>query len=236
MGKRKKSKKFINELCVYCGKTADTSDHIPPQCIFAEPKKEELLEVPSCSNCNGSFSMDDEYFKTALTIIEGVDENPDAKRVLESVHRSFSKPNKKGFTKGFSKTIKILPITSYSGLFTRIVPTFEFNKIRILNTASRIVQGLHWIEKKSPIPEGVEVKCFWTLDFMNDVKPSSQILRNLAGYVYSKPSKTTGSVFEYWVSFLEEYSETIPEKSIWLLRFYQRIDILCVCVNEKYVK
>lgn len=237
MAKRKKSKKFKNENCVYCGKPADTSDHIPPQCIFAEPRKESLIEVPSCNSCNKGFSKDDEYFRTVLTMIEGVEENFDASKVFQNVHRSFSKPKKKGFTKSFINTLQITPKTTHSGLFIGFAPTFEFNKTRILRIAERIVRGLTWIENTVPILDNFEVTAFWALDFANDVKASSQSLRNLAGYVYSKSSKVVGKeVFRYWVSFLDEYPEAITGQSVWLLRFYERIDILCIVAERSGIK
>ena len=235
MAKRKRSKKFVNEECVYCSAAADTSDHVPPQGIFGEPKKEALLEVPCCTSCNSGFSKDDEYFRTVLTMIDGVEQNADAAQVLETVGRSFDKPKKKGFTRSFIKTLEILPQTTHSGLFIGMAPSFIFDKTRILATAERIVKALHWIEKGTRIPEGFDVTAYWWLDFKDNVKPPSQQLRNLAGYVNDKSSKVVGNeVFRYWASFLaDEFPIADAGQSVWLLRFYGMIDILCIVDKER---
>ncbi len=231
MTKRKKSKTFVGETCVYCGATADTSDHIPPQGVFAEPRSVALLEVPSCKVCNSSFSKDDEYFRTVLTMIEGVDQNPDAAKLLEAVHRSFNKPKKRGFTRSFIKTLRLVPRTTETGIYVGTSPSLEFDKTRILSTAERIIQGLYWIEKGIRLSPDRKVTAYWALDFLDNVKEPSQTLRNLGGYAFTKPSKVVGNeVFRYWVAFLEDDYPGQAEtgQSVWLLRFYGTIDVLGV--------
>ena len=50
--------------CVYCGQSSElTVDHVPPQCMLGE-RLGDVVEVPSCRECNQSFSLDDEYLKT----------------------------------------------------------------------------------------------------------------------------------------------------------------------------
>ena len=64
--------------CVYCGKIRTiTDDHIPPSSIFAKPKPNNLITVPSCHYCNQGSSKDDEYFRLTLTIRKDVSQHPD---------------------------------------------------------------------------------------------------------------------------------------------------------------
>ena len=35
--------------CIYCGNWAElTKDHIPPKCLFTDPKPENLITIPCC--------------------------------------------------------------------------------------------------------------------------------------------------------------------------------------------
>jgi hypothetical protein len=52
---------FGSLACVYCGGSADTSDHTPPQCLLPKPLPThvQVMTVPACSQCNGEFSQDE---------------------------------------------------------------------------------------------------------------------------------------------------------------------------------
>jgi hypothetical protein len=56
----------MNQKCIYCGKIADTKDHVPPKCFFLKPAPSNLITVPSCFACNNSFSQDEEYARTVF--------------------------------------------------------------------------------------------------------------------------------------------------------------------------
>lgn len=59
--------------CVFCGKIASTKDHIPSKNLLEKPYPDNLLTIPSCSRCNRSFSLDEEYF---LNVLVEVSDNP----------------------------------------------------------------------------------------------------------------------------------------------------------------
>lgn len=48
-------------VCIYCGGPRETRDHVPPRVLLDEPFPENLPVVPSCTSCNSSFSLDEEY-------------------------------------------------------------------------------------------------------------------------------------------------------------------------------
>jgi hypothetical protein len=82
-------------VCIYCGKTAEDVDHVPPKCLFQKPRPSGLVKVPCCKKCNRRFGIDDEYFRDslALSTYEAA-EPPELKTLHEAVRRSLLK---KGF-------------------------------------------------------------------------------------------------------------------------------------------
>ena len=53
----------MKKSCIYCGNTEDlTKDHIPPKTLFPKPRPSNLITVPCCKNCNGSFSLEKDLF------------------------------------------------------------------------------------------------------------------------------------------------------------------------------
>ena len=54
------------DACVYCGARATTRDHVPPRFLLETPLPDDLLTVPSCRDCNRSFSLDEQYLQVVL--------------------------------------------------------------------------------------------------------------------------------------------------------------------------
>ena len=60
----------MNEkTCIYCGKEADTREHVPARCLLEKPYPANLYTLPSCSKCNKSYSLDEEFFLATLAQI-----------------------------------------------------------------------------------------------------------------------------------------------------------------------
>lgn len=54
--------------CIYCqSQKGTTRDHVPPKELLRKPYPRNLLTVPSCAECNETYSIDEEYFR--LTIV-----------------------------------------------------------------------------------------------------------------------------------------------------------------------
>jgi len=59
-------------ICVICGqKSATTYDHIPPKCIFPEPRPSDLITIPACEECNKSTETLDEEFRVFINMFVG---------------------------------------------------------------------------------------------------------------------------------------------------------------------
>jgi hypothetical protein len=48
-------------FCTFCGGHTGTRDHCPSRVLLDEPYPDNLPVVPSCAQCNSSFSADEEY-------------------------------------------------------------------------------------------------------------------------------------------------------------------------------
>ena len=59
------SKKDHN-ICVFCGKPANSREHIPPRCFIDSPFPDDWPILPSCKKCNNSFSNDEQFVSRLL--------------------------------------------------------------------------------------------------------------------------------------------------------------------------
>lgn len=68
-----KTAKYMQRLparvCVYCGDSATTRDHVVADSILGLPLPTNALTVPSCDGCNRGFSKDEQYFTVVLGMI-----------------------------------------------------------------------------------------------------------------------------------------------------------------------
>jgi len=78
----------LTEMCVYCGGSPNTKDHVPSKTFLDEPLPPDLPVVDACENCNNSFSIHEQYVACLLECAingsvepEGVKRNK-VKRIL----------------------------------------------------------------------------------------------------------------------------------------------------------
>lgn len=58
-----------NKKCIYCDVTATTKDHVPSKTLLEKPYPNNLMTIDACSDCNKSFSLDEEYFLNVLAFL-----------------------------------------------------------------------------------------------------------------------------------------------------------------------
>ena len=107
----------IRKPCIYCGKGADTRDHIPPKSFFAVPRPSDLITVPSCTACNHRFQLDDDYAQTVLVLRDDVSGHPAVKRLLRKLMRSWERPEGKGLPRSIVATTREVPIHTPAGVY-----------------------------------------------------------------------------------------------------------------------
>lgn len=66
MGEAKRKQKrraaflTLHPMCVYCGRSASTTDHCPPRCFFEQRQWPATYEFPSCEQCNSEARLDEQ--------------------------------------------------------------------------------------------------------------------------------------------------------------------------------
>jgi hypothetical protein len=212
--------------CVYCGEVRElTDDHIPPKNLFAKPRPNNLIEVPSCELCNGGASKDDEYFRLMLTLREDTFDHPEVQKVLPTVFRSLTKPNKVGFSKSLFQAIRIRELKTSSGLFLGQRPAYDVDLERLDRVAQRIVKGLFYRERGARLPNEYVVSAYSASGLSNLTKDKKDyIITNIVDPILLQTPKTIGNnVFTYRFMFSPED----PNVSAWHLIFYEKVAFLC---------
>jgi len=84
-------KSGTRSMCIYCGReTADTRDHVPPKCLIRPKHRANLWTVPSCAQCNASYSRDEEYFR--LMVVGALCHTPEADELFDGpISRSMNR-------------------------------------------------------------------------------------------------------------------------------------------------
>jgi len=68
--------RFIG-MCVYCGGTPNTRDHVPSRVFLDEPLPPDVPVVDACEDCNNSFSIHEQYVACLLECVINGSAEPD---------------------------------------------------------------------------------------------------------------------------------------------------------------
>jgi hypothetical protein len=216
------SKKKRNRACVYCGKVGRVTDeHVPPECLFAEDDRKDLVKVPACADCNVGFSNDDEYFKVALALRDDVYEHPDVKAIIPSILRALQKPEKAGFRASFLKGFHEAYPRTASGLMLPKRGAYSVNPIRLDRVTARITKGLYYHHRGQRLPATHEAFGFSPPRLANiDPENYEMLKRTMFDPVGLASNIMIGRrVFYYKFRFAEDD----PDASVWLYLFYRRV-------------
>jgi hypothetical protein len=230
-----KSKPKKKGECIYCGRILPiTEDHVPPRNLFAKPRPNNLIKVPSCYKCHGEnkqVSQDDEYFRLMLTLREDVSTHPDVKKILPTVMRSLRKPKKLGFTKSLLNSMKSINLRTEGGLHLGVKGAYDVKLSRLDNVAIRITKGLFYHEKKYRLPDEYGVAAYSESGLTNITAEFKQEIRiNILQPLMANAPKIIGDqVFSYRVS----YSDTDTNVSAWLFIFYEQVRFVCLTLPKK---
>jgi|WetSurMetagenome_2_1015567.scaffolds.fasta_scaffold158238_2 hypothetical protein len=147
------------KCCIYCGSIEDlTVDHVPPKALFPEPRPSNMLTVPSCGKCNGSFSKDDEYFRTILINCASVYSNPNVQKVNKKLLRSMRRPEASIMANSIRRSLQMVDVKSPGGIFLSRSPAIKIDAKRIKRIIDRITRGLFYIIHNYSVPVEYEVK------------------------------------------------------------------------------
>ena len=166
--------------CIYCGKPATNSDHVPPENLFATVEvSHPYLTGPSCS-CNNQFSGDDDQFRN-IVVDYCKEKSSIAKELSEGKVKRSESRNPKLAKQSVSRTVTVERYSN-SGLYLGTYEdplSFSQDEIACIHRmADRIARLMHWKIKKSVAPLQSRVK-FVEGNKMKGDKVYKQLLEGL---------------------------------------------------------
>ena len=202
MGKAKNQK-----ICVFCGGSAKTRDHVPPKGIFPDPKPTDLITVPACASCNSKTKLDDEYFRWLVATGSGVDKRAH-ELIKDRILPRFR--SRSALLHEIMKGATHVDIHSEGGIYLGKQPAFHFDRFRVQTVIDKTVRGLYYVELGTMLPENAVVTNFILNPIFED---------EMKNVICSLPLKDIGNgIFSYrfWAD------DTMPEESFWLLMFFDK--------------
>ncbi len=214
--------------CAYCGAAEDRleDDHVPPKALFAKPRP-TLITVPSCKQCHGGTSKDDEYFKMALSMRHDVADQPDVSGgVLDSVMRSLGRPAARGFAQSLFNTIREVPVKTPAGLYLGNVGTYAVDGERIARVIERTVRGLFFHHTRQVLGAEYGVKAFERslVDWRVIEREQVEALQRTEAALAASEQTDIGNAFQYSKWFAEQDARV----SAWRFRIYRAVIFLAI--------
>ena len=131
-------------LCVYCAEAqATTTDHVPPKGFFAKGYRSDLIRVPACRGCNGSFSPEDEYARQIFTMAAGADDSIHVREARARVSKSMERPDHRRMLEATRRNFSFQPVLR-KGLYRGRQPAQQFDRPRISRFVARVVCALFY--------------------------------------------------------------------------------------------
>ncbi|KKU57755.1 MAG: hypothetical protein UX80_C0010G0016 [Candidatus Amesbacteria bacterium GW2011_GWA2_47_11b] len=197
-------------VCVYCGKEADTREHIPARNLFSITANVPFITVPSCKTCNSGFQMDEEFFRNFLVSIL-YEQSQSATILLDnSVARSMRRKPALGL-KMFEQMSLVDyydGFGNYHGKKTAMHIKPE-DHARIYRVLDKYIRGLFYNHFKKPIPKDWSVEHHWLLP-----KFEEKVVHTLKGMRWERVREDT---FVYGFNSVPETNQ-----SVWCMIFYER--------------
>lgn len=212
-------------MCTYCGvRPGRTRDHVPPKGLFARPRP-NLITVPCCEECRRVQSLDDEYFVQTLSMKSGLLETPSSRDARNAAMRALSKPAKRRFTRAFLRSVQDVALHSPGGIYLGNRLAYDVDLDRLCRVITRIVQGLHFEEFKTMLPEDDLCKAYALDGFAESAGEATRNVKTLWELAVSGRRRDLGKdVFTYWVREVQDSSRV----TIWAFIVYGGVSFLAI--------
>jgi hypothetical protein len=195
------------QVCYFCGVPATSEDHLPPSCIFPDPKPNNRISVPSCELHNSAQSKEDEYFRWFVATASGESQVAEA-LIKDKVVRQFRQKPK--LLQAIMKHSRYAEIKTPSGLYLGKAPAFEFKRDRIQSVITRITKGFFCHFYGERLPDNYVIKDFLLNPQLDEVQKF---------LLLQIPLHEIGTgVFSF--RFQSDISD--PNFTAWLYMFYDR--------------
>lgn len=199
--------KINRKICYLCGCYSEnlTRDHVPPACLFPEPRPSNLITLPCCEDCQREYQRDEEYFRTNISSISDIENNPNARLIWDKAHRSLLRRFK--LWREFTSRLFPIRIQTPSGLYVGIAPAIKIPPERTNKMLRKIAFGLFYYHTQMRVPEEFETKIFF--------QPKEILLNLLKKAQYRRYFENT---FSYAGAVARD-----TKSSIWWLCFYRSV-------------
>ena len=211
-----------NDICIFCGKVADTREHIPAKQFFKGNSDKPLITVPSCNECNAGFQKDEDFFRQFYVSML-MERSPEAKKLMDGeVSRSITRTPALGHQM-FSQ-MKLVDAYTKSGLYKGKMTMYTISntdKLRINKVVNKIIKGLFFHEFGLVLPEDWVVKIIWITPKVEEELNLDEMAKTPKWNVIKEDT------FAYWVNYVPATFQ-----SIWILDLF-KIPVFYVLVLDR---
>lgn len=199
---------------MYCGREAIlTEDHIPPKALYSSVLWSQLLKIPSCLECNGGASKDDEYLRTIIGLSAKGERDEILKPVSDAAVRSLVRPEATGFRASILNGITETFVSGPEGIF-RPALVGNVDLERFDRVVARIIKGVFFFERGFPLPAYYRVVNYSTAGLKKvPLKVGLQLKALIEGVIVGEPKHIGGPQFVYW----SHYNPDDLNQSTWIL-------------------
>lgn len=215
----------MSKTCIYCNKPANSKDHVPPLGFLLKPYPPNLITVPSCIECNNSYSVDEEYTRQVFSLSRDYFETNELGMKLwyQKAKRTLSK-NKK-LTNEIYYSFKTIDLF-FGKIYLKSVPAFQPNYTRVERIVGKILKGLYYFENGRALNKaaGVIVKT-------NPKVTLNEGARTVIASLLKSPIKVLGNgALIYSAAFCKDSIDD----SVWALRFLNSNKLFFLCFTRLY--
>ncbi len=220
-----------DQVCIYCGSAEEiTEDHVPPQCLFEDVPKGELVAVPSCRTCNATYARDDEFLRDVIVALTLDVDMPELQAPRKAMQRSLRRKQHAGPIRRMIRRAKRAYAPLGASQILQPVQALPVDTKRLQNVIQRIVRGLHFHETGVRIPPDYLItvldpalaKSVPTYD-----KPF--VARVVEAALNGHDRVIGGRRFGYCFRVLSDD----PCGSVWLLSFLGKLVFLCTAARQR---
>ena len=213
-------------ICVYCGeRPGSTRDHVPPRGLFPNPRPGDLVTVPCCEQCREPQTLDDEYFIRMVAMRHDVGDHPAAAKILESVHRSFTKPAKRGFNQALVRSVRYKDLHTPTGLYLGRAATYDVALDRLCNVIRRTTLGLFAEIFGHRLPDDYRCAVYAIDGFSTAKGEEAENLKQLVNHALAGEARVWGhKVFTSWFQRVSGR----PFSTLWAHLVYSRVAFIAM--------
>jgi len=191
------------EICYLCNKNfADSRDHVPPECLFPDPKPTNLITLPCCSPCNRSYSKDEEYLRDNLSMISK--RSRAVKQLWQKTRISYIRRPLK--LRNINSRLVDLNLKTQEGIYLGRATGLKFDESRTNRVIEKIIKGLFFHHTDKILPSRVLFHIFFN--------PTDILERYFRQRMFDR---TWNDVFYY--AFL--FAQDSMYSGFWWLEFYK---------------